>query len=387
MNVLLYYDYLSEIGGVERVIATHARWLKKAGHDVTLIFNYVDKKAKEYAFLKGLNIQELSSLKSGSEPVKVFSTLVGLNKIKSYNPDLLICYSFPSIYVSRSINCPKAFYYLPMEFIYFPIKKRWLWANDGKRKSAFFASLFLSPILKMLDKGWIKNKLVIANSDFTRREIKGRYNIDSFISYPPLNTVFKPNSKYAETLKKYNINRKFVLTAGRIIPDKRQDWLVEVFAKLPKDLDFVIAGGISDDYKKSLLDLAEKLGVADRINPIGLVQQAELVDLYSACEVFMFASPEEAFGLVPIEAMACGAPVVAWNDNAGPNEYVINKINGFLSKPYDLSDFTEKVRYILKSNFKQKNHKKIVESMKKFSETVQYDIFIKEIENLAKKGN
>lgn len=385
MKIILLYDYLSEIGGVERVIATHARWLKQAGHEVILLFDYVSPKAKEYAFLQGQDIREIATLKKGGESVKMFSALFGLNNLKSYNPDLVIAYSFPSIFASRVLKCKKAFYYLPMEFIYFPLKKRWEWANDGKRKVTFFASLFLAPFLKMMDKRWIKNKLVIANSDFTRKEIKQRYDIDSIISYPPLNTVFKPAKETEDILKKFHLKSKFVLTAGRIVPDKKTDWLIEVFSKLKdKNLDFVVAGGIADDYKKTLINTAKKFRVQDRIKLIGLVEQKELVKLYSACEVFMFASPEEAFGLVPIEAMACGAPVVAWNDNAGPNEYVIPNTNGYLAKPYDLNDFREKIEKIMKDKFRTKNAKKIVQSMNKFSEKEQYNQFVSSIENFVK---
>jgi glycosyltransferase involved in cell wall biosynthesis len=385
MKIILLYDYLSEIGGVERVIATHAHWLKQAGHEVVLLFNYVSPKAKEYAFLQGQDIREIATFKKGGESFKMFSALVGFNNIKSYNPDLVIAYSFPSVFTSRKLKCKKAFYYLPMEFIYFPIKKRWEWANDGKRKVTFFASLFLAPILRIMDKRWIKNKLVIANSDFTRREIKQRYNTDSIISYPPLNTVFEPTEDISDTLKKFNLKGKFVLTAGRIVPDKKTAWLIEVFAKLKdKKLDFVVAGGIADDYKKTLIETAKKFKVEDRIKLIGLVDQKELVKLYSACEVFMFASPEEAFGLVPIEAMACGAPVVAWNDHAGPNEYVIPKVNGFLAKPYDLDNFTNYVEKVMSEKFKIRNAKQITNSMNKFSEKEQSKNFVSSIENFLK---
>jgi len=200
-----------------------------------------------------------------------------------------------------------------------------------------------------------------------------------------LNKIFEPSKNAGKTLNKYGLKRKFILTAGRIVPDKKQDWLVEVFAKLnKKDLDFVIAGQIEASYKNRLKKMAEKFGVADRLRLIGLVEQKELVDLYSEAEVFVFASVEEAFGLVPIEAMACGAPVAAWNDDAGPNEYVINGINGFLAKPYDLNDFTLNVKNILENGFKKRNNKKIIESVKKFSENEQYRKFIEEIERYVK---
>ena len=121
MKIILLYDYLSEVGGLERVMATHAHWLTKAGHDVTLLFNYVNPQTAKYAFLQSLKIKQISIFNKVSPTFKVFSALFGFNNVNKYEADLLITYSFPSIYTSRKIKCPKAFYYLPMEFIYFPL--------------------------------------------------------------------------------------------------------------------------------------------------------------------------------------------------------------------------------------------------------------------------
>lgn len=387
MKILLYYDYLTEIGGVERVMATHARWLQEVGHDVTLIFDVVDKKILDYKFLQGLNIQEFSSLKSKNESLKIMATFIGIHKLKQYKPDLIICYSFISLYVSRVVKCKKAFYYLPMEFIYFSLKERWEWANDSKRKIAFFGSFFVAPILKVMDKIWIKNKLVIANSDFTKTEIKDRYGVDAIISYPPLNSIFKskPKGECRETLDKFRLKKDFILTSGRIIPDKKTDWLIEVFSKIKRDFDFLIVGGIIDEHKSYLLDTAEKYGVQEKVKVLGLVDQSDLIDLYSAAKVFVFASPKEAFGLVPIEAMACGTPAVAWDDGAGPSEYVVDGVNGFLAHPYDLVDFHSKVENILGSDFKEHNKDKIIDSVNKFLDKEQAIHFINNIENFCKK--
>jgi glycosyltransferase involved in cell wall biosynthesis len=66
--------------------------------------------------------------------------------------------------------------------------------------------------------------------------------------------------------------------------------------------------------------------------------------------------------------MACGCPVVAWNDNAGPNETVVNGITGILAKPYDLDEMAKSIEYIIKSGLKQKNKAKIINSVRRFSE-------------------
>jgi len=368
MKVILFYDFLSEYGGVERVMANHTKWLIEAGHEVTLLFSHVDQKTAEY-FHKGCKAEEISTLKIG-ETGKLFSSLLGFNNLKSHSADLVISYSFPSLYLARKMKCKQAFYYLPMEFIYFPLKKRWLWANDMKRKVAFFLSLFVGPVLKYLDKRWIKNKLVIANSEYTQREITERYGVDSIISYPPLSEIFKPVVSSQPT-------KPFILTAGRIIPDKKTDWLIEAFAKLEdKKLQFLIAGKVEDKHKVELMALAQRLGVESRIKFLGLVDHKKLAKLYSTCKCFVFASPEEAFGLGPVEAAACGSPIVAWNDNAGPNEYVIPALNGYLAKPYDLDDFAKKIKDAME--LRDKN--KIISSVNKFREKKQSSLLLNHLQ-------
>jgi len=379
MKILLVYDYLSEVGGIERIMATHTHWLKEKGHEVKMVFNFVNQEILDYEFLKGTDIRESGSLKHGGEAIRVFSALF-FNKLKKYDADLVIAYSFPSLFTTRNLKAKKIFHYLPMEFVYFPVKKRWSWANDSKRKLTFFATLLLGPFLKILDKVLIKDKLVLSLSEFTQKEVKERYGVDSAITYAPLGSVFRPSKKPSETLKKYNLHNKFVLTAGRIIPDKRTDWLIEIFSKLKdKKLDFVIAGQIEPTHKEELVILAKKFGVTNRVKMLGLVSQKELIDLYTASEAFIFASVKEAFGLVPVEAMACGVPVVAWKDEAGPNEYVLDGVNGYFAKPYDLDDFVDKAEKLLDGNFKKKNKKKIIDSSKKFSEKEQKDIFLKAV--------
>jgi glycosyltransferase involved in cell wall biosynthesis len=267
-----------------------------------------------------------------------------------------------------------------MEFIYFSFKKKIEWANDLKRKITLFGASFLFPFLKILDKKLIRNTLIISNSEFTKKEIHERYIKNSFISYPPLDNIFKPQVS-KKNLEKYGIQKKFLFTAGRIIPDKKTDWLIKIFSGIKEDHEFVIAGGIEEKYKKLLEKLAEELGVRDKIKFLGVIDQKDLINLYSNCEVFLFASPKEAFGLAPIEALACGAPIIAWNDFAGPNEYVIKGVNGFLAKPYNLNDFKKKVYKCLNTNFKMKNRKKIISSVDKFREENQYKKFIEIIEN------
>ena len=92
------------------------------------------------------------------------------------------------------------------------------------------------------------------------------------------------------------------------------------------------------------------------------------------------SAPKEDFGLTPIEAMSCGTPVIAWKDGAGPEETVINGVNGFFAKPYDINDMARKIEKVLDEKW---NKEKIRKSIEKFSEPKIKKEFLKAIDNLS----
>ena len=104
-----------------------------------------------------------------------------------------------------------------------------------------------------------------------------------------------------------------LLTVSRLAIEKNIDFLLEVARALKAeklDFTFVIAGEGPDAPR--LKRLASSLGVEDRVRFLGnLDRDSTLLDCYSAADVFVFASSTETQGLVLIEAMACGAPIVS----------------------------------------------------------------------------
>ena len=104
--------------------------------------------------------------------------------------------------------------------------------------------------------------------------------------------------------------RKLIASVGLLIPRKGHDLLICAIAKLP-DIHLVIAGQGPDEEK--LKALAKSLGVADRVELVGSVPHEELPALYSAADMLVLATSREGWPNVLLEAMACGAPVVATN--------------------------------------------------------------------------
>ena len=132
--------------------------------------------------------------------------------------------------------------------------------------------------------------------------------------------AFRPTPLTDAVRAQYGIRRPYVLCVGNFRPHKNLPRLLRAFAALPPSLGayYLVLAGDGGDERSRLLALAEELGIAERVAFPGHVDEAHLAGLYSQSALFVLPSLEEGFGLPALEAMACGAPVVASNRGAIP---------------------------------------------------------------------
>src|SRR5215218_34512 len=125
--------------------------------------------------------------------------------------------------------------------------------------------------------------------------------------------VFK-KKKDPELLRRLGIEGDFILFVGTIEPRKNLRLLVEAFEQMLRNTSLlpklVIAGG-QGWLMDSFVSFIKERGVLDRVCLTGYLQDEDLCGLYSTCTAFVYPSLYEGFGLPPLEAMACGAAVVA----------------------------------------------------------------------------
>ena len=145
--------------------------------------------------------------------------------------------------------------------------------------------------------------------------------------------LFRPGDK-AQARRMLGLSEKRVmLYVGRIEPIKGLDILVNAVALLEEigDTKLLVVGGRpgEDEELDRLKHLVANLGIADMVTFTGAVPQSELPTYYSAADVFVLPSYSESFGLVALEAMACGIPVVA-SRVGGPSTFVKDGETGYL---------------------------------------------------------
>jgi glycosyltransferase involved in cell wall biosynthesis len=187
-------------------------------------------------------------------------------------------------------------------------------------RRAYFARL---GVFQQLD-------LIFAISESARRDAIGRLNVSperivniggaassAFHRVANLNT-----DRVAEMLSRHRLARRFVLYTGGIDHRKNLDFLLRAYAALPnetrQEVQLVIVCEMSPEEHRDLLQRAATSGIAGQAVFPGYVSDEELNLLYNLCELFVFPSLYEGFGLPVLEAMTCGACVLASNTSSMP---------------------------------------------------------------------
>lgn len=138
---------------------------------------------------------------------------------------------------------------------------------------------------------------------------------------PPETDAMHATGEAAEVLEEYGLQPGFVLFVAALRRHKNWEGALEAWAKLPSAVraqaPLVLAGGKGRGEAR-MQKLLRKLGIAASVHILDAVDDRVLRALYGHCSVMVFPSFNEGFGLPPLEAMACGAPVVASDCTAMP---------------------------------------------------------------------
>ncbi|MFH1711035.1 MAG: glycosyltransferase family 4 protein [Nanoarchaeota archaeon] len=385
-KILLMYDFFSEHGGIERVMLFQARALKKAGFNVTFAFAYVDEKLKNER-LKEFEVIEYSPFFIKNETIQICSSILRnemVERFKDFN--LIICHSFPASYfavrIKKKFKIPLIIHlHHPPQFIY---SMNPAWAKSSfKRMFSYSLGKLFNPFLKAFDRYCLeKADYYFVAGKAVQRVIQETYGIEGNILYPTVDSNFGIVPCNIKDLESYNLTQDFILGSGRIVKQKRFDYLLNSYSKLKsKNLQLVLAGKWDDSEKEELDNLAKTLRIS--VLFLGPVKLDDLKKLYNLAKVTVLTCPKEWFGLVPVEAMACGCPVVAWRDNFGPQETVLDNKTGILVEPYSIDSMVKGIDLAINKKW---NKRFISKSAEKYNEKAQSIIFLKTIRELLSRS-
>jgi glycosyltransferase involved in cell wall biosynthesis/PHP family Zn ribbon phosphoesterase len=180
---------------------------------------------------------------------------------------------------------------------------------------------------------------ILENRGFNRFKMKlFKRGIDS-------NLFFPRDTGKSFIKEKFNITDGInLLFAGRISKDKNLDFLSDVYEQIlniREDINLIIVG--DGPY---LQGYREKMQKFKRVVFTGQVDREILPEIYSGSDLFVFPSTTDTFGMVVLEAQACGLPAIV-SDIGGPKEIIIDGKTGYVVKASSLSEWTERIKYII----------------------------------------
>lgn len=377
MNIAVFHNLPS--GGAKRALFSYVNYLNHAGHTVDV---FVPSTANEsylplekiatnfhsYPVKKTLKSLILSMIKYRL-PIKELDNLEKALKliaadINKGNYDVVLCeqdlYTM-SPFILKYITKPLV-YYCPQPLRHTEAILR----KISRQKLSLDKESAMKLIYRYIDMRFtdidIKNanfaKYTLANSYFTHESILKIYGINSYVSYLGIDTeLFKPID-----IPKEN----FVLSVGSYISMKNHDFIIKSLSLIdpkirPKFILVANSGDIS--WKNYLEKLAHDVGVDMEI--LTLINDETLLKLYNQAKLVLYSPYLEPFGLVPLEAMACGTPVVAVREG-GIRETVIHNETGILTER-DESLFAEAIQELFSNDSKLlEMSKKSVEVIKNF---------------------
>jgi glycosyltransferase involved in cell wall biosynthesis len=317
MKVAIIHDHLLYLGGAERVLFTLLNIFPQAD-----IYTFLITKN---------NLIEIQKLTTG----KIFSSRFNLIPIITCNfADWfkLIIYSYwESLDLSRYdlvissshsfssksvITSPNS---LHIAYIYTTPKYLYSEFNETRQIKSGLTKIFISPLLSYLRlEDFISAQradILIANSFTVKKRIQKYYRRDSVVLFPPIKLPDK------------NIRNKkgeFFIIVSRLVKQKGIDLAIKACNELKLPL-IIIGEGKEENYLKSI--------AGTTIQFKGYLNDAEISTAYSKAKALIYCSRDEDFGLVPVEAMAHGIPVIAYN-SGGVSETVVNNKTGILINEY-----------------------------------------------------
>lgn len=313
LKTAIVHDWFAGYAGSERVVESLTNIWNES--DVYVLFSFLNAEERRIIIkdnpLHTSFLQKIASSKNYRNFLPLFPLAV---ESFDFSPFQLVISSSHAVAKGAKTNNDQlhiCYCHTPIRYVW-DLREQYL--NQANLKSGL--------------KGWVANKILnymkkwdlktkdrpdyyVANSRYIAERIKRIYNIEAEVIYPPVDT---------EKFKCEPVKENYYLTASRFVPYKKIDLIAETFTGMPEKKLIIIGEGPEERKIKS------KSG--KNIEFVGFKTAGELSGFMQKAKAFVFAA-EEDFGIVVIEALSCGTPVIALN-KGGSAETVINNQYGIL---------------------------------------------------------
>ncbi|MFH1129678.1 MAG: glycosyltransferase [Patescibacteria group bacterium] len=372
MKIALVHDYLNQYGGAEKVLEAFLEIFPDAPI-YTLLY---DKKIVDKFFPnKKIKVSFLQKLPFIRKHHRLFPPLMPLAVERLDLSDYDIVLSDSAAFGKGVITKPDT---LHICYCHTPIRYAWDDSHKYVREfSMFKLAKFFVPIFMNYLRLWDREAAYrvdkfICNSSFVAQRIKKYYKQESEVIHPPVDTENFGIKKVIDGASPAKSGVNYFLMVGRLLPYKRFDMAIEAFNKLELPLKIIGNGPEMRKLKKMSNWNIEFLG--EKSNQ-------ELKEYYQNSRALIFPQ-EEDFGIVALEAMACGRPVIAYRGGGALESILegktgvffdeqtvgslIDAVKGFDGLKFNSGDIYQHALKFDKENFKQKIKEFIDKNYKEF---------------------
>jgi glycosyltransferase involved in cell wall biosynthesis len=350
LKVAVYHNIPA--GGAKRALFNFVKELRKRGHDVDFygLGMFEEEPFSLIPFANNIytdNVKRYHSLENlrpyfAMTYINLFKSLRYLNILNKQSKNIAVhidgrgydilfihnCMYTQAPFILRHLKTLRVYYcHEPLRRVYEPIVDR---KEEGLPLNKKLRMLLCKPVqlirnrmLKKIDReNLLSASAVFSNSNYCRESIYRAYGVLATVSSPGVDVEkFRPMG-----LAKKN----YVLSIGVIDYLKQHDFVINSLALVDKNIrpGLIIVGNMSSEKEKRFLtDLAKAKGVDLEMR--FLISDDELVALYNEAKAVVYPPLMEPFGLVPLEAMACGTPVIGVREG-GIRETIVDGATGIL---------------------------------------------------------
>ncbi len=364
LKIAIVHDWLVTDAGAEKVLSSLIDIYPNAS--IYSLVNFLTDKEREIVlhskFVKTSFIQNLPFAKKYFRNyLALFPWAIESFNLSSY--DLIISSSWA---VAKGVKSTSK--QLHISYCHTPIRYAWdmyeEYTKNLKQPKKFLVERTLKYLQKFDMRTLDRVDYFIANSKFVQNRIKNTYTRDSIVIYPPVDVK---NFKLCDT------KEEFYFTASRLVPYKKTKLIVEAFNEMADKKLLVMGDG--EEYE-SIEKIANK-----NIEILGYKDKSCMIKYMQKAKAFVYAAIED-FGILPIEAMACGTPVIALND--GGTAETVNNLHNGIHFQYQTKEAI--IKAIKKFETQSFNHQNISKNAQIFSD-LRFKQEIKEFIDSSLKYN
>lgn len=328
MRILFFIRDLSDCGGIQQTTCNLITNLLKKDNQISICVVSIYSKRRELFF----------SIPNQVEQKVLFNDVINIYKsvglIKKTLRNVLCSLNYDVLIVQGA------------EYSLFIANSIWKKQNVIVCEHGYYGfGHFLGFHWRGVKKALLRASVIVTLTSLDAKEYQKR-NLRK-IPIVPIYNAYSPFLKSDQI--SYDIKSKTIVSCGSLIPLKRFDILIQIAESVLKnniDWKWELYG--DGPLKDELIKLVKQKGLSDRFFIKG--HETDKQKIYHGKSFFVMTSEFEGFGMVLIEAMQYGLPILAYDVNFGPKEIIENDINGFLIKDNDVDSFVEHICYLIQND-------------------------------------